>query len=283
MGEEIGRHRSLDAHDISAFIGSFELDSIDLERLDEVAALRSRFDRKYVLSPADGTDFLAALFGGAHHHWAVLDVENRRQFDYRSLYFDHSLSLFWAHVRSRRLRFKVRTRTYGANSGAVLEIKTRDGRGHTMKFRIQRTDNLPRLTEEERTWVDRQLVSLGLTPCANVLVPSAEIRYQRMTLVDAQAHERITIDLHVTAGWPASETTVPVLGDACVIEIKSNHVRTPPVAIMQQLGMRAVSMSKYCAGLATLDPGLDQGVRRVGIRELERRAQRRASNISRTR
>lgn len=104
-----------------------------------------------------------------------------------------------------------------------------------------------------------------------------------MTLVDARAHERITIDLGVTAAWPGRNGSVPVVGEALVIEVKSNHVRTPPVAIMQQLGLRSVPMSKYCAGLSALDPDMDQRVRRTVLRELERRAQRRARNLEATR
>src|SRR5205814_1442908 len=54
----------------------------------------------------------------------VLEIDGRRWFEYRSVYFDTpDLCCFWDHVHGRLPRFKARTRLYRDTGSCVFEVK----------------------------------------------------------------------------------------------------------------------------------------------------------------
>ena len=61
-----------------------ELAPVTLDELNAVAALQTRVDRKYVLTPSGVDSLLERL----DHDVRVLDVDSRRRFAYESVYFD---------------------------------------------------------------------------------------------------------------------------------------------------------------------------------------------------
>src|SRR5690625_7940467 len=94
---------------------------IDLDELREIAALQTRVDTKYLISPEQ----LVAVLDQIGSHLRVLDIEGQRSFGYESVYFDTTaLRTFRDHRQGRRLRFKVRTRLY-QNSGDCMRSEER--------------------------------------------------------------------------------------------------------------------------------------------------------------
>jgi hypothetical protein len=106
----------------------------------------------------------------------VLEIERRRAFGYRSAYLDTpDLHSYLGAGRSHRRRWKVRTRTYldaGLDAGSTwLEVKTRAGRGQTLKQRIAHPDAelSGGLTAEGRAFVDGIIgdhYGVALRPCS---------------------------------------------------------------------------------------------------------------------
>ena len=113
------------------------MEPISLAELVERAELLTRVDRKYVLRTADADGLLAAVDAQAR----VLEIDGRREFGYRSTYFDTpGRDSFLGSGRSHRRRWKVRTRAYLDTGSCWLEVKTRQGRDQTRKQRIEHPD-----------------------------------------------------------------------------------------------------------------------------------------------
>jgi len=110
-----------------------ELDGADLDTVLVEAALQTRVDRKYLLTP----ELFRELIRGLAGTFRVLDIDGRRVFGYESVYFDTaSLDLFRAHRQGRRHRYKARTRTYVDSDACMFEVKLKGRRGETIKHRM---------------------------------------------------------------------------------------------------------------------------------------------------
>ncbi|MCW2838915.1 MAG: polyphosphate polymerase protein, partial [Aeromicrobium sp.] len=105
------------------------MEPISLDELVESAELLTRVDRKYVVPVREVDALISCLQGSAR----ILDIDGRREFGYRSAYYDtpHRES-FLTSGRSRRLRLKVRTRTYLDTGSSWLEVKTRQSLDQTV-------------------------------------------------------------------------------------------------------------------------------------------------------
>src|SRR5690606_31045156 len=116
----------------------------------------------------------------------VLEIAGSRGCDYTSVYFDTADRLSYRMAaQPRRRRFKLRTRAYGGSGTAYLEMKTKGGRGATVKERIPYSAaDLDRLTNEGRAYVSESLASIGLdSALESELRPVITTRYRRTTLL----------------------------------------------------------------------------------------------------
>lgn len=254
------------------------LATVTLDELDEAAALQTRRDRKYVLTRDELDDLLADLPPAR-----VLEIDGSRTFAYDSTYFDTpELDAYHLAATRRRRRFKVRTRTYVDTGSCFVEVKTRAGRGTTVKER-QPHDDADHLGPA-RIFVADRLAEAG-APSAPVLTPTLRSRYHRTTLLLDDA--RVTLDTglvwdllgpaapgHTVAGH---HDTVPAvrrsatIGDLVVVETKTAAGSGPSSVdrLLWRVGHRPDRISKYATGLAVLEPGLpDMPWRRLVRRRL---------------
>lgn len=233
-----------------------QLPTVTLERLLDEAALQTRIDRKYVLAEADLPGLLGAVVGRTE----VLSIDRRRRFAYRSTYFDTpDLDAFHLAGRGRRRRFKVRTRVYRHSGETWLEVKTRGPRGTTVKDRMPYDlADAGRLTTAAREFVSVTLKAHGVRDVdVAALVPSLHTAYDRATLLvtDPSGASRATIDSGLTWRRPGTTTAVSVPG-SLIVETKGG---SSPAALDRALwrgGVRPSRVSKYGAGLATVDDAL---------------------------
>ena len=118
----------------------------------------------------------------------------------RGVYFDTpDLESYRRAATKRRLRWKVRTRSYVESGATYVEVKQRGTRGVTEKQRISLPlDSTPELLGPvSREWIDAVLGRPGL---AATLDPVCATTYQRTTLVDLDSTTRATIDTSVALG-----------------------------------------------------------------------------------
>ncbi|RBQ21854.1 molecular chaperone [Spongiactinospora rosea] len=214
--------------------------------LAEAAGLMSRIDRKYLVPAAA----LADLAGRLGERFAVLQIGRRRQFRYSSTYFDTpDLLTYRQHRQGRRRRFKVRVRAYADSGERWLEVKL-SGECGTDKHRVPHRAAGGALSAEDREFVS-DVVLRGLrTPPPGPLLPILTTDYRRMTLVDRAGAARLTCDTGLVCH--DGRRAFRARGDYALVESKSESGDAAPDRALRAMGVRPVSVSKYCMAVALL-------------------------------
>lgn len=221
----------------------------DLDRITAVADLQTRTDRKYLLP----VDDWRVVVDHRHQRLQVLEIDNRRLFDYESVYFDTpGLLAYHRHAHGRRTRFKIRTRSYLDSADTALELKTKGGRGETQKQRYPyRMTDRYQLTSDAHAVIGEHLGDQlgGEKPELSLIT-----RYHRATLLDAVSGSRLTCDVGLRFSDGRRRRDAP--SDLVLVESKTAGPTTPVELDLWRMGHRPVSISKYCVGLALLHPDL---------------------------
>ncbi|WP_255572651.1 polyphosphate polymerase domain-containing protein [Leucobacter tenebrionis] len=234
-------------------IGFEGLASISLEGLIAQAALLQRVDRKYLVPAADA----AVILDGIDRRSRVLEIGGRRGFAYDSVYFDTPDHLSYRlTAQRRRRRFKLRTRSYLDTGTAYLELKTKSGRGSTVKDRVPYDPhNREKLTDEGREYVSALLEQHGHNPrLVERLRPSLVSRYRRATLL-LPCGSRATIDTELRWTTADGEQRTALPGHV-IIETKSLRRPSELDRTLWCAGYRPSGLSKFGTGTAALHPEL---------------------------
>ncbi|MBF8191898.1 polyphosphate polymerase domain-containing protein [Nonomuraea sp. K274] len=216
--------------------------------LEDVPELMSRVDRKYLVSAST----MAGLAAELGDRWAVLQIGKKRQFRYSSTYFDTpDLLTFRQHRQERRRRFKLRTRTYLDGGGRWLELKLNGARGNTDKRRIPYDGASSRwLTKEAIAFVGDTLLSELRLIMPETLGPVLSTDYKRVTLIDRSGAARLTCDTGLVCH--DGRHSAPARRDLVLLESKSVDGKATVDKVLRGLGVRPVSVSKYCIAVAAL-------------------------------
>ncbi|MCB2174832.1 MAG: polyphosphate polymerase domain-containing protein [Actinomycetales bacterium] len=238
------------------------LEPISLAELDARAGRQTRVDRKYLVPVLLAGALLDDLEPGAR----VLEIDGRRRFGYRSVYFDTpELTAYLDAARRRRHRFKVRTRTYLDSGTCWMEVKTRGARGTTVKHRTPRPDDADRLSAADAAFTARALVADAALPCALDapldLRPTLASRFDRVTVHLPSTESRLTVDTDLV--WRPLPGAVRsgagcdlALRGLAVVETKSGATPSSADRALWRAGIRPVRISKYATGMAALDARL---------------------------
>lgn len=218
--------------------------------LDEVlaeAALQTRVDRKYLLTP-DQFNELAQRVGST---FKVLDIDGQRIFGYESVYFDtETLDLFRAHRQGRRRRYKARVRTYLDTGACMFEVKLKGRRGETVKHRLPyAVEDRDRLNPQAAEFLG-SLLRHEYGQQVPDLEPAVTTSYSRVTLVDLVAGARLTcdVDLVCSRGQRRAQGS-----DMILVESKCAGAGSVADEALRQMGVRSIGVSKYCVAVALLD------------------------------
>ncbi|MEV7233520.1 polyphosphate polymerase domain-containing protein [Streptomyces sp. NPDC051020] len=249
-----------DAASLATALGLPGLRGATLTEVDAAAALQHRTDRKYLL-PLEAAHLFVDRLADSHR---VLDLAGRRTTNYLSTYFDTpQLGAWRAHIQRRRHRWKVRTRLYAEDGLCRAEVKTKDGRGATVKHAL--TIPAPaygQLDAPAAEFVDDVLRHAGIPVQAAALSPAAEIRYVRAALADLHHGTRVTLDGILTCH--RGDRTAGLDPGHVLVETKGGLRPAPADRLLLRLGARPVSLSKYIVGQSLLTPGLpDNDVRHL--------------------
>jgi len=219
------------------------LPPIGLDEMNARAALLRRVDSKYFAPLTVLANLLTEMFDVQ-----VLDIDGRRSFRYRTVYYDTSgFTHYREHVQGRRQRFKVRVRTYCDSGEGMLEVKSKGYRGQTVKDRRPRDPRHPDALDLD----ERAFVSSITGRDASALRPVLETVYQRTTL--CAGDQRITLDTDLTCAAGGRRGRGP---DDVLVETKSPDGRTGLDRALVHAGVRPHSVSKYCVAAALLYPHL---------------------------
>jgi hypothetical protein len=224
--------------------------TVSLDQVLAVADLQTRVDRKYVVP----VDTVVGVLEEVRDGLSVLQISQLRLFRYESVYFDTpDLAAYHQHAHDRRRRVKVRTRTYLDSGECVLEFKSVGGRGETIKDRhpfclAERRD----LTAGARALAHERLGHLIDTAALRQVLTTA---YRRATFLDTATGSRATCDVDLRFEDGAGRRFGPLDG-LVVVESKTRGSDSPVDQALRRRGARPVSLSKYCVGMAVLDPSL---------------------------
>ena len=229
---------------------------INLEVVDQIASLQRRYESKYIIHQSRLIHLAAEL----EQSWLVLSMNDSQAFLYKTTYFDDdNLTSYRDHVKGRRHRYKIRVRTYSDDS-SFLEVKQKTGRGETKKFRRPRpTDQQDQISPQEQDWLGQLITGID----QHSLHATLHLNYLRSTLVNPERGERLTIDQEIVM---SNQKNSPLIAGATIIELKNQFPHSPTNRLLVRCGARRVSVSKYCAGIARLNPDFHQGMIRTAQR-----------------
>jgi hypothetical protein len=206
--------------------------------------LQDREDRKYLLP----TGVVAAILSARQSDYSVLEIAGRRDFGYRTLYYDTAdLLTYRDHAQGVRRRFKVRVRRYVDSDLCRIEVKSKGKCSRTVKYGLDGVDRLDsRGAAFVRDSLDRAYGPDYRPDVVAGLRPGLSMAYERTTLV-SRVGERVTIDTDLSLR--RGRGSAHLLGGLALVEVKSHGSRSATDSGIIRAGYRPITFSKYVAGI----------------------------------
>ena len=225
-----------------------QMEAIGLEDM-KVVRLMNRVDRKYLASVSQ-MEMLLERVGDSYY---VQHVNGGAVAPYRTLYFDtDDLAMYTVHHNEKLNRQKLRVRTYRSTDTTFFEIKNKDNKGRTSKVRIpidsRLFDNSLEIPEVS------DFVNGNTFYPVTSLHACLENRFERITLVNKEMKERVTLDSGISFHNRATGRDRDI-SHLLVVEVK-HEVGAPMSNIekaLHEMHILPRRMSKYCIGTALTD------------------------------
>lgn len=218
-----------------------QFNPISLDEMNEVKLL-DRMDLKFIFSKQKLNEILQQ----AMKDYRVLQIEEMRYAHYETVYFDtDDHQLYTKHHNGKLNRYKVRFRSYLDSNLNFFEVKFKTNKGRTVKSRVKLKEKDFRITGEAVDLLEK------VSPLkADDLSAAITVYYSRITLVNLNKTERITIDFDMKYVKEGAKCKLP---DLIIAEVKQDRAaKSPFISIMHQHRIHNKGMSKYCIGVASL-------------------------------
>lgn len=234
---------------------------ISLEEMGKVR-LMNRIDSKYVTS----IDKIRELLRLASSDYMIQQIDGQSNMPYYTRYYDtEDVDMFYQHQRGKKNRQKIRVRKYeGSDTPPFVEIKTKNNKGRTRKKRVALEDG-----NEITSHHDFLYINSNYDP--ESLIPQIENHFYRITLVNNDMTERITIDTNIEFHNLSNGERIN-LDNLGIIEWKRDGQsdKSSLGDLMKDLRIKQSGFSKYCVGMAITDPGLRQNRMKKKLRRINR-------------
>ena len=222
----------------------FNLLNFDKTTLAEMnsVSLMKRVDTKFILKESQLLEVLSKLYDD----YKILEIDQERLMKYSTLYFDsENKKCFKDHHNGKLNRYKIRMRKYLVSDICFLEIKKKNNLGITNKIRRQIKDFETNLTTESKEFITESNINNLL------LEPSLYNNFSRMTLVNKNESERITIDVDLSFSFRNDKKKFDKL---VVVEIKQEGKRlnTTINRALKSMSILPTNFSKYCIGISNI-------------------------------
>ena len=246
--------------EIESILAGYE--GISLEEVNRAGLMR-RKDNKYLFS----VRHLPSLLSLVRKDYRILDIDGHRAQHYHTCYFDtDAQEMYHKHHRGLANRHKVRIRRYGASDLHFLEVKRKNAKGVTTKKRV-RTDGMDHsllLKEEEFLLSCSPYVGEGM-------VPAMENNFHRITLVNHEQSERVTLDydLRFSSRHTSDELILPGIAIA-EIKYEGFLFGSSMHKAMRYSHITPNRFSKYAIGMALLHADLKQNRFKRRVRKVHK-------------
>lgn len=206
--------------------------------------LMNRIDTKFVAPRSALTQILKR----AHAMGYMVQYADSVLSSYYTVYYDTAeLEMYTVHHNRKLRRQKIRCRTYVESELSFLEIKNKNNKGRTKKIRIAVDRNEELFLRQNNEAV--QFIDTNSKYKLTRLQPSITTEFSRITLVNQEKTERITIDVNVNF-HNFHNGSDGNLNDVIIIELKQDgrYVSTMR-SILLDMRIRPMKISKYCMGI----------------------------------
>lgn len=247
---------------------------IMLEEMKDIR-LMNRIDSKFVTT----VPVLERLLEIARGDYYVQETGGLRISPYYTLYFDTAdCAMYNRHETGHLVRQKLRIRSY-VNAGLnFLEVKTKNNHGRTKKKRMAMEDFdatnpdhdiLFRCQNEQFIAYD-EFLRRHLRYDPETLTEQLENRFNRVTLVNKDKTERLTIDTNLRFHNIATGNCRS-MGDIVIIELKRDGLKPSPIlSKLLELRIHPHGFSKYCIGSALTNEALRRNRIKPRLHSVER-------------
>lgn len=215
-----------------------DFDSISLEETSCVQ-LMNRTDIKYIFLSSQLDNFLQQI----STEYKVLEINNNRINEYQTLYFDTpAYYLYLQHHNAIQNRYKIRYRQYASSGDSFFEMKFKNNKNRTIKNRVE-SNGIKEYIEDNGL----ELIKTHSSLDASALKPALWVYFSRITLVNKNYKERLTIDIDVSFKENNKVVSYP---EIVIAEVKQGNTCFSPFNfLMKKNHIRTKALSKYCFGL----------------------------------
>jgi hypothetical protein len=225
-----------------------EMRTITLSEMNDIR-LMNRIDTKYLIQES----LIPELLEKIKDKYRVQVVNNLPVCRYQTTYFDTpEIDMYTRHHDNKLKRQKIRTRTYLESSISFLEIKNKSNKGRTTKERMM--INLEDFSDFYKNSKAVDFISARSAWGDKKLLPQICSRFQRVTLVNNDKTERLTIDgnlvfTNVQTGFEKEMTGL------MIIELKQDG-KYPSMFknLLTEYKVLPNGFSKYCLGTIETNP-----------------------------
>jgi hypothetical protein len=214
---------------------------------DQTFSLMNRYDSKFILTSEEASNLLNNL----SNEYDLISNNGQAVRLYETRYFDtFQRDSFYMHHKGKLPRHKIRTRTYLDTNDQFLEIKFKNNKDKTEKFRININNSNDLLIQSNVvTFLNEHNINH-----LDALEEAVIVKYNRISLIHKNLIERVTFDFNITF---ANDQKNALPNDMVIVEIKKEtKFKSLVFSLLKSMNKRAISISKYCYGLISIDPSL---------------------------
>lgn len=218
---------------------------ISLREMDDVKLL-NRVDTKFVIHRNNLNGYLQAISS----QYRVLSIDEQLVHPYETLYFDTpDFHLYQMHHNGVLNRYKLRCRKYVSSGDSFFEIKTKTNKSRTCKQRIP-VDDIPESLDESLN----EYITAHTPKVFSGYVPALRVYFDRLTLVNKTAGERLTFDMNLRYEYDGVKKEIL---NMVIVEIKQQKCSVSPFKEMMKMEHHHQDyLSKYCMGLTCIHKDL---------------------------
>lgn len=235
---------------------------IKLDQMESVRLMR-RIDTKFVFP----VKHLDELLTGIIDNYYIVEIENKREQIYKTTYFDtDDYVMYHMHHNGKQNRHKVRIRKYLYSDQEFLEVKRKNNKGETIKNRIERkgSHNISACSSS------KNFIGTHSPYNSEFLTPTLGNNFIRVTLVNKNFKERITLDYKIKF-TDLKHNSHRFNNETCIAEIKTDRdtkAQSPFLKKLNDMRIKSMGFSKYCMGMALLNPEVKKNIFKQKLRSL---------------
>lgn len=233
--------------------------------LDEMKSVRlmNRIDTKYVVTEPQLLEILSRV----RDVYFAQAVEGNRISHYRTVYYDTpELAMYLIHHNRHLVRDKVRVRTYLDSNLSFCEVKHKSNKGRTHKKRIM-VEPISNIIENAEA---ADFLSENIPYKVECLRPKLETLFDRVTLVNFEKTERLTIDCNLCFN-NLSNGNSATLAPLAVMELKQDGRACSYLKeVLAAMRIHPFKISKYCIGTCLTNREVKQNRFKLKLHRIEK-------------